>query len=100
MKLTNDVVHAVVGDNFVMCLLDLANDATTIKFMVTKYKKQICYLDYLLSSMKNHGCESFNVLVDLPIMKKYPVNSKRTSHSKPDWNKLDIVLNGSSSRVL
>ena len=46
--------------------------------------------------MKNHGYESFNVLVDRPVMKKYPVNSKRTSYSKPGWDKLDTILNRSS----
>ena len=96
MELTNDDVHAVVGDTFVICLLDLINDATTVKFILTKDKQQICYHDHLSSSMKYHGYERINVLVDLPVMKKYPINSKRTSNSKPDWNKLDTVLNRSS----
>ena len=96
MKLTNDVIHDVVGDTFVMCLLDLVNDATIVKFMVTKDKKYICYLDHFSSSMKNHGYKSFNVLVDRLVMKKYHVNSKRTSHSEPGWDKLDAVLNRSS----
>ena len=39
MKLTNNVVHAVVGETFVMGLHDLENDDTTVKFMVTKDKK-------------------------------------------------------------
>ena len=65
MKLTNDVIHAVVGDIFVMGLHDLANDETTVKFMVTKDKQKICYLRHLSSSMENDGCESYNVLVDL-----------------------------------
>ena len=45
--------------------------------------------------MKNHGCESYNVLVDLPEVKEYHVNPARTSHSKRDWNKLSTVFNRS-----
>ena len=41
----NDAVHAVVGDIFVMSLHNLTNDETTVKCMVTKDNKQICYLD-------------------------------------------------------
>ena len=84
MKLTNDVVHAIVGDIFVMGLHDLANDESKVTFMVTKDKKQICYLHHLSSSMKNYGCESYNVLVDLPEVKKDPVNPTKTSHSALD----------------
>ena len=45
--------------------------------------------------MKIHGRGSYNVLVDLPEVKKYPVNPARTSHSKRDWNKLSTVFNRS-----
>ena len=96
MKLTNNVVHAVVGETFVIGLHDLDDDDTTLQFMVTKDKKEICYLNHLSDSMKDHGCESYNVLVDLPEVKKNPVNPDRTSHSKRDWNKLQAVLNRST----
>ena len=46
--------------------------------------------------MKGHGCESYNVLVDLPELKLYPVNPDKTSHSKNDWNKLHAVPNRST----
>ena len=46
--------------------------------------------------MKNHGCESYNVLVDLPEVKKYPVNPAKTIHFKRDWNQLSTVLNHST----
>ena len=46
--------------------------------------------------MKDHGCESYNVLVDLPEVNKTIVNPDRTSHSKRDWNKLQAVLNRST----
>ena len=36
------------------------------------------------------------MLVDLPEVKKYPVNPAKTSHSKRDWNKLSTVLNRST----
>ena len=55
MKLTNNIVHAVVGDTFVIGLHNLANDDTTVKFMAIKDKKQMCYLHHLSHSMKNHG---------------------------------------------
>ena len=95
MKLTNNVVHAVAGETFIMGLHDLENDYTTVKFMVTKDKK-IFFLNHLSGSIKSHGCESYNVLVDLTEVKKYPVNPDRTSHSKRDWNKLSAVLNRST----
>ena len=96
MKLTNNVVHAVVGETFVIGLHDLDDDDTTLQFVVTKDKKQFCYLNHLSDSMKDHGCESYNVLVDLPEVKKNPVNPDKTSHSKRDWNKLQAVLNRST----
>ena len=96
MKLRNNVVHAIAGETFVMGLHDLENDDTTVKFMITKDKKDICYLNHLSDSMKNHGCERYNVLVDLPEVKKYHVNPDRTIHSKRDWNKLHAVLNRST----
>ena len=39
MKLTNNVVHTVVGETFGMGLHDLENDDTTVKSMVTKDEK-------------------------------------------------------------
>ena len=96
MILTNNVVHAVTSETFVMGLHDLENDDTTVKFMITKDKKDICYLNHLSDSMKSHGCERYNVLVDLPEVKKYPVNPDKRSHSKRDWNKLHAVLNRST----
>ena len=92
MKLTNDVVHAVVGDTFVMGLHDLVDYEITVKFMV----QQSCYLYHLSSSIKNHECESFNVLVDHPEVKKDPVNPTKTIHSKLDCNKLSTILNHST----
>ena len=46
--------------------------------------------------MKSHGCGSYNVLVDLPEVKIYPLNPDKTCHSKRDWNKLHAVLNRST----
>ena len=48
MKLTNNIVHAVVGDNFVVGLHALANDGTTVKCMVTKDKRKcVNFIIYL-----------------------------------------------------
>ena len=96
MKLTNNVVHAVVGETFVMGLHDLDNDDTTVNFMVIKDIKEICYLNHLSDLMKSYGCESYNLLVDLPEVKIYPFNPDKTSHSKCDWNKLHAVLKRST----
>ena len=74
LKLTNNVVHAVAGETFVMGLHDLENDDTTVESMVSKDKKDLFYLNHLSDSMKSHGCESYNVLFDLPEVNKYPVN--------------------------
>ena len=46
--------------------------------------------------MKNHECDGYNVLVNLPEVKIYYVNLARMSHSKRDWNKLSTVLNCST----
>ena len=92
MKSTNNVVYVVAGYTLVIGL----HDDTTVKFMVTKDKKEICYLHHLSQSMKSHGCKSYNVLVDLPEVKKYHVNPAKMSHSKRDWNKLSTVLNRST----
>ena len=54
------------------------------------------YLNHLLQSMKSHACESYNVLADLPEVKKYPVNPEKTSNYKRDWNKMSTVLNRSA----
>ena len=54
------------------------------------------YLNHLLQSMKSHACESYNVLADLPEVKKYPVNPEKTSNYKRDWNKMSTVLNRST----
>ena len=96
MKLTKNVVHAVAGEIFVMGLHNLENDDTTVKCMVTKDKKESCYLRHLSQSMKSHGCERYNVLVDFLEVKKYHVNPIKTSHSKRDWNKFSTVLNRST----
>ena len=96
MKLKNNVVYAVVGGTFVMDLHDLEINDATVKCMVTKDKKEICYLNHLSDSIKSHGCVSYNVLVDFPEVKKYPVNPDMMSHSKRDWNKLHAVLNRST----
>ena len=96
MKLTNNVVHVVDGDIFVVGLHDLETDDIIVKIMVTKDKTEICYLHHFSQSMKSHGCESYNVLVDLPEVKKYPVNPAKTSHSKRDQNKLSTFLNHST----
>ena len=80
MNFASDVVHAVIGHTFVMSFHDLSNDKTTVKLMVTKDKKEICYLDHISSTMKHHGCVSLNVLVDLPEVEHFPVNHLKTSH--------------------
>ena len=49
MKSTNNVVHTVTFDTFVMGLYDLANDDTTVKFMVTKNKNNFVIFIIFLS---------------------------------------------------
>ena len=56
----NDTFRDVVCDKFVMDLHNLAKDEATVKFMVTKDKNQICYLDFVSNTLKNHGCKSYN----------------------------------------
>ena len=93
----NDTVHVFFDNTFVMGLHDLTNDITTVKFVVAKFNKQILYRDFVSNTLKNHVCESYNVLVDLPKVKKLHFNPAKTSHYKLDWNKLSVVLNRFSS---
>ena len=54
----NDTAYTVVDDTSVIVLHNLTNDNPTVKFIDTKDKKQICYLDFVSNKLKNHGFEN------------------------------------------
>ena len=96
MKSMNDDVHADIDDTFVMGLHYLTNDETTVKVMVTKENKQICYLDFVSNTLKIMGLKVIMRWLIFLKLEKLPIHPTKTSHSKPDWNKLSAVLNCSS----
>ena len=82
MKSVNKVVHAITGITFFVGLNDFANDEITIKCMLTEDNNQICYFDFVSNTLKNHGCESYNVLVYVPDARYDLSHPAKTSHSK------------------
>ena len=50
--------------------------------MLTNGNKQICYLDFVSTTLKKQGCERYNVIVDIPDAKYDIINPNKTSHSK------------------
>ena len=90
-------VQAVNCVTFVVGLKDFHDDETTVKCMLTKDNKEICYLDFISITLIKEGCKSYNVIDNAPNAKYNIVNPNKTSHSKQDWNNyLNAVLHYSS----
>ena len=78
----NKVVHPVTSVTFVVGLKYFADDETIVKFILTEDNKQIFYLDFVGNTLTNHGCESNNVLVDVPKAKYDLVHPHKTCYPK------------------
>ena len=59
MKLANKILFTVTSVTFVVALNDVDDVLSTVKFMLTKDNKQICYLDFVGPSLKNQKCVLF-----------------------------------------
>ena len=86
MKPVNKIDHHVTGVTFIVALNDFADDYSTVKFMLTEDNKKICYLEFVANTLKEQGCLSYNVLVDVPIANYNLVHTDKSSHSKESWN--------------
>ena len=77
----------VVGSTFVVTLIDLDKDDSSVSFALTKNDEKFCFLNTVSTSLNRHSCEHNNVLVNLPkgISKKNSL--KRCSHSSTNWNR-------------
>ena len=57
----------VVGSTFVVTLIDLDKDDSSVSFALTKNDEQFCFLNTVSSSLERHAGEPNNVIVNLPI---------------------------------
>ena len=56
----------VVGSTFVVTLVDLGKDDSSVSFALTKNDEQFCFLNTVSTSLNRHSYEPNNVLVNLP----------------------------------
>ena len=56
----------VVGSTFVVALLELDKDNTTVSFALSKNNEQFCFLNTISISLIRQSCESNNVFVNVP----------------------------------
>ena len=56
----------VVGYTFIVTLLDLDKDNSTVSFSITKDNGQFCFLNTVGTSLIRQSCESNIVFVNLP----------------------------------
>ena len=56
----------VVGSTFVVTLIELDKDNSTVSFALTKNNEQFCFLNTVSASLNRHSCEPGNVFVNLP----------------------------------
>ena len=76
----------VVGSTFVVTLIDLDKDDSSVSFALTKNDEQFCFLNTVSSSLERHAGEPNNVIVNLPIGINKKLNLKKCSHSNINWN--------------
>ena len=56
----------VVGSTFVVTLLDLDKDNSTVLFVLTKINEQFSFLNTVRTSLNRQSCEHNNIFVNLP----------------------------------
>ena len=56
----------VVGYTFVVTLIDLDKDVSSVSFALTKNNEQFCFLNTFSTSFNRHSCEPNNIFVNLP----------------------------------
>ena len=56
----------IVGSTFVVTLLDLDKDNSTVSFALRKNNEQVSFLNTVNTSLNRQSCEPNNVFVNLP----------------------------------
>ena len=56
----------VVVSTFVVTLIDLDKDDSSVSFALTKNHEQFCFLNTVSTSLERHTGEPNNILVNLP----------------------------------
>ena len=77
----------VVGSTFVVTLIDLDKDDSSVSFALTKNDEQFCFLNTVSTSLERHTGEPNNVLVNLPNGINKKTNLKKCSHTTINWNR-------------
>ena len=96
---SNKVVHSFTSVAFIVSFSDFVNDEFTVRYTLIEDNTQICYLDFVVNTLKTQGLFSYNVLVDVDVPKTRDdlVYPDKSNHFKESWNeKLKAVLNRSS----
>ena len=77
----------VVGSTFVVPLLELDKDNTTVSFALSKDNEQFCFLNTVSTSLIRQSCEPNNDLVNLPKCISKTINFSKYSHSNTKCNR-------------
>ena len=71
----------VVGSTFVVTLVDLDKDDSSVSFALTKNDEQFCFINIVSTSLERHNCEPNNVLVNLTKGISKTISLNKCSHS-------------------
>ena len=77
----------VVGNTFVVTLIDLDKDVSSVSFALTKNNEQFCFLTTVSNSLTLQSCEPNNVFIHLPKSVFNKISLKKSSHSISNWSK-------------
>ena len=77
----------VIGSTFVVTLIDLDKDDSSVSFALTKNDEQFCFLNTVRILLERHTGEPNNVLVNLPKGINKKINLKKCSHTTINWNR-------------
>ena len=77
----------VVGNTFVVTLIDLDKDVSSVSFALTKNNDQFCFLATVSNSLTLQSCEPNNVFIHLPKSVSNKISLKKSSHSISNWSK-------------
>ena len=76
----------VVGNTFVVTLIDLDKDVSSVSFALTKNNDQFCFLTTVSNSLTLQSCEPNNVFIHLPKTVSKNISLNKNSHSA-NWSK-------------
>ena len=70
----------VVDSTFVVTLIDLDKDNSTVSFALTKNNEQFYFLNIVSTSLNRQSCEPNNVFVNLPEGISKKISLDKCSH--------------------